>query len=158
MLDFTELSQDGRDLEQLVRELALVLDLNAHWTGVGADAGKDLLLDEVGDLLFGSKVRRWLVSVKHYAHANNGKGRAVGIDDIGDAGGVTNAIDQHGANGFLLVCSTYPSASLMTRIADIEQRKQLPIHVWDGAVLQRLLASPPRLGSGAALLPSLSRS
>jgi hypothetical protein len=142
MIDFTELSQDGRDLEQLVRELAFVLNLNSHWTGVGPDGGKDLLLEEVGDPIFGRKVRRWLVSVKHFAHANNGRGRAVGLEDIGDAGGIMNAVDQHGANGFLLVCSTYPSSGLMTRLSDIEQKKQLPIHVWDGVVLQRLLASP----------------
>jgi hypothetical protein len=142
MLAFTELSEDGRGLEQLIRELALARDLTARWSGVGPDDGKDLILEERGDALFGSKIRRWLVSAKHFAHAREGVGRAVGIDDVGDSGGIVDAVDHHGATGYLLVCSTHASAGLMRRLDEIEEKRGVPIHVWDGVALQRLHASP----------------
>lgn len=142
MLDFTELSRDGRDLEQLVRELCFTLGYTAHWSGVGPDDDRDLLLEEPGQPLFGAKVRRWLVSAKHFAHANGGSGRAVGVNDVSDSGGIANAVDQHDAAGYLLVCSTHASAGLMRRLMDIEEKRNIPIHVWDGKILERLLTSP----------------
>jgi HJR/Mrr/RecB family endonuclease len=46
MLDFTELLPDGIRFEQLVRELCLRSGFEVHWTGVGPDGGRDLILIE----------------------------------------------------------------------------------------------------------------
>lgn len=97
MLDFRELAQDGQDLEQLVRELALALGYRVRWSGRGADSGRDLVLDEPGDKAFGGKVRVWLVSCKHTAHANSGRGRSVSGEDLGSEGGIVDAVAQHEA-------------------------------------------------------------
>ena len=60
-------------LEQLVRETCLAIGYRVRWSGKGADAGRDLLIEESGDPLFGRKTRNWLVSCKHNAHASGGK-------------------------------------------------------------------------------------
>jgi len=53
------------------------------------------------------------------------------------------AVKQHGAEGFLLVCSTHPSATLVTRLELLErQEAHLCTHYWDGVSLERLLGSP----------------
>src|SRR5207249_2184390 len=110
--------------------------------GKGADAGRDLLIEESGDPLFGRKTRNWLVSCKHNAHASGGKGRAVSTEDVGTDGGIVDAVAQHEAHGYLLVCSTEPSSSLVTRLETIERSRGLPTHVWDGVELERMLTSP----------------
>ncbi|MFB7475911.1 restriction endonuclease [Kitasatospora sp. NPDC056184] len=142
MLDFHELAQDGEDLEQLVRELALALGYRAKWSGRGADGGRDLLLEEPGDALLGAKTRNWVVSCKHMAHAKDGAGRSVNGEDVGSAGGIVDAVAQHDADGFLLVCSTQPSSSLVSRLESIERNKGVPTHVWDGVELERMLTTP----------------
>jgi hypothetical protein len=142
VLDFLELPQDGIAFEQLVRETCLALGYRARWSGKGADAGRDLLVEEAGDALFGRKTRTWLVSCKHMAHANGGKGRAVSAEDVGNDGGIVDAVAQHEAHGYLLVCSTAPSSALVTRLEAIERSRGLPTHVWDGVELERMLTSP----------------
>jgi Restriction endonuclease len=142
VLDFTELSVDGEDLEQLVRELCLALDYRVRWSGRGADSGRDLLLEETGDVLLGSKIRHWVVSCKHTARANGGAGRAVNGTDVGSDGGIVDAVSQHGAVGYLLVCSTHPSSALVTRLEAIERSKGIHTHVWDGVELERMLSTP----------------
>ena len=142
MLDFRELPQDGIAFEQLVRETCLAVGYRARWSGKGADAGRDLIVEEPGDPVFGRKTRNWLVSCKHTAHANSGKGRAVSTEDVGTDGGVVDAVAQHETQGYLLVCSTEPSSALVTRLEAIERRHGVPIHVWDGVELERILTSP----------------
>nr|WGD83592.1 restriction endonuclease [Bacillus subtilis] len=46
MLDFKELSQDGTDLERLVREIFVREGYEVHWTGKGSDGGRDLIVTE----------------------------------------------------------------------------------------------------------------
>src|SRR5215218_507748 len=142
VLDFTELSADGEELEQMVRELCLAMGYRARWSGRGSDGGRDLLLEEVGDRALGGKVRRWLVSCKHTARANGGNGRAVNGEDVGSIGGIADAVAQHGATAFLLVTSTQPSSALVTRLEEIEGRGNTLTHVWDGVELERMLATP----------------
>ncbi|WP_435178925.1 restriction endonuclease [Actinacidiphila sp. bgisy145] len=142
MLDFHELARDGEDLEQLVRELALALGYRARWSGRGADGGRDLLLEESGDVLLGAKTRNWVVSCKHMSHAKDGAGRAVSGEDVGSVGGIVDAVAQHEADGFLLVCSTQPSSALVSRLESIERGKGVHTHVWDGVELERMLTSP----------------
>lgn len=142
MFDFTELSENGEQLEQLVRELCLSLGYRFRWTGRGADAGQDLVLEEEGDALFGKKIRSWLVSCKHTAHANYGKGRAVNGGDVGSDGGIIDAVAQHNAHGYLLVCSTVPSSALVTRLDAIERNRGISTHIWDCVDLERMLYTP----------------
>ncbi|MFD3903547.1 restriction endonuclease [Streptomyces sp. CB04723] len=142
MLDFHELAPDGEGLEQLVRELALALGYRAKWSGRGADGGRDLLLEEPGDALLGAKTRKWVISCKHMAHAKDGAGRSVNGEDVGSIGGIVDAVAQHDADGFLLVCSTQPSSALVSRLESIERTKGVHTHVWDGVELERMLATP----------------
>jgi Restriction endonuclease len=148
VLDFKELGGSGRRLEQLVRELLLVLDLRPQWSGVGPDADKDLLFDEPGMSLLGSKPRTWLVSCKDYATS----GRAVGQDDLD---GLVEALEHHGAQGFLLVCTTHPSAGAVERLRQIETRRggRLATHVWDGASLERLISQPDTWAVAQRFMP-----
>ncbi|WP_405361972.1 restriction endonuclease [Kitasatospora sp. NBC_00085] len=142
MLDFHELAQDGEDLEQLIRELALALGYRAKWSGRGADGGRDLLLEESGDPLLGAKTRNWVVSCKHMAHAKDGAGRSVSSEDVGSIGGIVDAVTQHDADGFLVVCSTQPSSALVNRLEAIERNKGVRTHIWDGVELERMLTTP----------------
>ncbi|MGP9017539.1 restriction endonuclease [Streptomyces sp. BR1] len=139
MLDFTELPKDGEAFELLVRDVAMLLGFKARWSGRGPDGGRDLLLEEPGSPLLGGKIRYWLVSCKHMAHANGGMGRSVGLDDIGADGGIIDAVTQHQAQGYLLACSTQPSSAVVTRLEAIERNKGVPVHVWDSADIERAL-------------------
>lgn len=137
MLDFRELSQTGKELEQLARELLIVLGFRPRWSGVGPDGGKDLTFDEPGSLVLGSKPRRWLVSCKNYAHSGTAVGR-------GDIDGVADDCAQHDSQGFLLICTTHPSTGAQEKLDAIERNSasRLHTHVWDGVTLQRLLDTP----------------
>ncbi len=43
MLNFKELSEDGNELELLIREILLVKGYKVQWSGKGPDGGKDLI-------------------------------------------------------------------------------------------------------------------
>ena len=141
MLDFTEILT-GEAFELLVRDVLVAMDYRVTWSGRGADQGKDLVVDEPGDRNFGAKSRRWLVSCKHNALANDKRGRSVSADDIGAMGGIVDTVDEHGASGFLVVCSTQPSSGLVQRLSAIENNKKIPTHYWDSATLRRFLNTP----------------
>lgn len=137
MLAFDELSSGGQGLEQLVRELLITHGFRPQWSGAGPDGGRDLLFDELGVDILGMKPRRWLVSCKDYSRS----GKAVGVADVS---GLVEACQQHNADGFLLVCTTHPTASTVERLQTVEKNSHLRIvtHIWDGVILERLLASP----------------
>jgi hypothetical protein len=137
MLDFSELGGNGRGLEQLVREILLAMDFRPSWSGVGPDDGRDLLFEERGLPVLGGKIRRWLVSCKD----NSISGAAVGV---GELGSVVDLVKQHGAEAFLLVCTTHPSSGAVERLRAIEARADgsIPSHIWDGPTLERLLLQP----------------
>jgi hypothetical protein len=153
MLDFSELPSDGTAFEQMVRELAFSLGYRTTWSGVGPDGGQDLLVDEEGDFLFGAKGRRWLVSCKHTAHAKGGRGRPVGVSDLDAAGGIKDACEHHGAQGFLLVCSTFPSAAVVTRLTQLGASGKPHTHIWDGVLLERMLQGPRQWAIAQRFLP-----
>ena len=46
MIDFRELPEDGTALEQLMREIFLILDMHPQWSGKGPDQGRDILMTE----------------------------------------------------------------------------------------------------------------
>jgi hypothetical protein len=112
------------------------MDLHPQWSGVGPDGGRDLLIREPGLDFLGRKQRTWLVSCKDRAAS----GAAVGVSDLDPVADVTQ---QHGAHGFLLVCTTHPSAAVVERLRAIEATAKgaLATHIWDGVTLERLLAS-----------------
>jgi hypothetical protein len=141
MLDFTEIP-DGEGFELLVRDMLVAMEYRVTWSGRGADQGKDLLVDEPGDKNFGAKPRRWLVSCKHNALANEGKGRSVSADDIGQDGGIADTVTEHGASGFMVACSTQPSSALVQRLGAVEARTGIPTHYWDRETLRRWLNTP----------------
>jgi Restriction endonuclease len=141
VLDFTEIP-NGEGFELLVRDMLVAMNYRVTWSGRGADQGKDLLVDEPGDGNFGAKPRRWLVSCKHNALANNKKGRSVSADDVGSSGGIADTVDEHAASGFLVACSTQPSSGLVQRLSSIENNKKIPTHYWDSETLRRWLNTP----------------
>ena len=138
-IDFRLLPQDGIEFEQMVRDLFVALRVRAAWSGRGPDDGKDLIAEEEGDDLFGRKIHRWLVSCKHFAHA----GRAVSADDLEHA---VDRCQQHGCTGFLLACSTEPSAACVRAIEGLEANNNIVCHYWDGPILRQLLSRPEALG------------
>jgi hypothetical protein len=119
MIDFTELSSDGTKFEQLIRELLVRCGFEVHWTGVGPDGGRDLVVVERAEGALAPFQRKWLVSCKHYAKS----GKSVGLDDVTD---INDACDAVGAGGFLLACSTQPSSTVVRRFDEIEKRLNAP--------------------------------
>jgi len=137
MIDFKELPQDGTNFEQLIRELTLREGYIPHWTGVGSDGGRDLIIEEsVEGLMQPPLSRKWLVSCKHNAHANQGNGKSVGLADIN---GLIDAFNSCGADGIILACSTHPSSSVITRLREIESTKNISCKYWDGVDIEKRL-------------------
>lgn len=135
MIDFKELPVNGDDFELLVRELLHNKGLEVYWSGKGADGGKDLLCIEKHKSCFKSSTQRWLVQCKHNAHA----GRAVGKSDLDS---IVDSCAEHNATGFLLVCSTFPSSSLVKRMEEIQNTKGIITQFWDCRYLERELLKP----------------
>ena len=138
MIDFRELSADGVKFEQLVRELLIRSRFEVHWTGVGPDGGRDLVLIEKSEGNPAPFKRKWLVSCKHNAHS----GKSVGLDDIV---GFTDACEAIGAEGFLLVCSTQPSSSVVQRLEEVVTQGKFLTKVWDGIEVEKRLNTPTTL-------------
>ena len=55
MLDFSEISTDGTQFELLLREILFSLNYHVVWSGVGADGGRDLLVREEIQSIFGRR-------------------------------------------------------------------------------------------------------
>lgn len=64
MIDFKELPKDGVLFEQLIREIFLKEEFETHWTGVGADGGRDLIVTEILKGKLSKIERKWLISCK----------------------------------------------------------------------------------------------
>jgi hypothetical protein len=135
MIDFTELPTDGVRFEQFIRELLIRSGFEAHWTGVGQDGGRDLVVIERGTGALAPFTRKWLVSCKHYA----GSGKSVGLPDVTD---MIDACQAIGATGFLLACSTQPTSALVKRFEEIEGQGKLVARYWDSVELEKRLHTP----------------
>lgn len=135
MIDFTELPEDGVKFEQLIRELLVLEEFETHWTGVGQDGGRDLIITEklIGKL--SSYERKWLISCKHTANS----GKSVGVTMAGNISEDCRAI---GAEGYILVCSTQPTSSLVKRLDEIEQNQQIQTAFWDSIEIEKRLSKP----------------
>lgn len=135
MIDFKELQPDGVNFEQMVRELLIRSGFEVHWTGVGVDGGRDLIITEKAQGSLATFERTWLVSCKHNAHS----GKAVGLDDIS---GLTDACRAIGAKGVLLACSTHPTSSVVQRFHELEKQGEILTKIWDGIELEKRLTTP----------------
>jgi len=138
MINFSELPSDGISFEQLIREILIRSSFEVHWTGVGPDGGRDLVVTETANGQLAPFKRKWLVSCKHYANS----GRSVCLDDITD---ITDVCEAAGATGFLLACSTQPSSSVVKRFEEIESRGRIVIRYWDSVEIERRLNTPATL-------------
>ena len=146
MLDFTELPSDGVKFEQLVRELCIRSNFDVHWTGVGPDGGRDLVVTEKAAGLLAPFERKWLVSCKHYAHS----GKSVGLDDVSD---ITDACRAVNATGFLLVCSTQPSSTVVRRLEEINRYGEIVTKYWDSIEIEKRLDTPATFPLISLFLP-----
>ena len=134
-VDFKDLP-NGNKFEQLVRELLRregYCDIT--WTGVGPDGGRDLCFTEVLKGQLSEYKRKWVVSCKHNAHG----GKSVGIGEID---GIIDSCKSINAEGFILACTTYPSAGVVTRLDEIQKNKKIITKIWDGVHLTNKLISP----------------
>lgn len=150
MLDFTELPADGIRFEQLVRELCLRSGFEVHWTGVGPDGGRDLVLVEKAQGALATFERKWLVSCKHFAQS----GKSVGLDDVKD---ITDACRAVGASGFLLACSTQPSSTVVRRLEEITARGDIVTRYWDGIEIERRTDDPSTFPLRSLFFPVSSK-
>ena len=135
LLDFGELDVNGDDFELLIRELLYNKGLEVYWSGKGPDGGKDLLCIERYKSNFKDVKKRWLIQCKHNAHSGN----SVGVNDLGS---ISNACRQHNAEGYILVCSTYPSSSVVNMLDGIEQHEKISTGFWDYQTIERQLMTP----------------
>jgi hypothetical protein len=138
-VDFTELSTGlkGEKLEQLTRLLAQKEGFQTSWTGRGADGGMDLkLVEKLSGPMTTLRIA-WLVSCKD--HSVSGKSVAEA-----EAGEIRDKVDEHKANGFLLVTTTTVGTALKTKLdkLDIKQGGQIHTQVWDSATLTVKLLQP----------------
>ena len=135
MIDFKELPEDGIKFEQLIRELLVLEGFETHWTGVGQDGGRDLVVTEKlkGDI--SDYQRKWLISCKHSANS----GKSLGKDKVGN---ITDDCKAIGAEGYILVTSTQPTASLVTRLEEIQQNQRIITKFWDSIEIEKRLLKP----------------
>lgn len=148
MLDFKELSMAGTEFELLVREILFAKGLDAAWSGVGPDGGRDLICIERSDSIFGTSAKRWLIQCKHFAHS----GRSVGLADVT---GIIEACAQHGADGYVVATSTYVSSGLVARLESIaaDRANRLATAYLDGPMMERMLQSPALFHVAQRFLP-----
>jgi len=135
MIDFTELPLDGVKFEQLIRELLILDGFETHWTGVGQDGGRDLVVTEKLKGKLSYYKRKWLISCKHTANSGKSLGRE-------QAGNITEDCKAVGAEGYILVCSTQPTSSLVTRLEEIEQNQGIITRFWDSIEIEKMLLQP----------------
>ncbi|MGH2880887.1 MAG: restriction endonuclease [Solirubrobacteraceae bacterium] len=148
-IDWHKLTVDGRELEQLTRDLLSSLGYRSAWSGQGPDGGRDLTAEEPGAADFGGFTRKWLVSCKHNAVS----GKAVSYDDIGD---VPGRLTQHGCHGFLLVCTTHPSSGLVDAFQGWKDNTSYLFHCWDEPTLRLLLRRPEATQVRTTYFPNIA--
>lgn len=135
MIDFKELPQDGIRFEQVIRDLLVLEGFEVHWTGVGPDHGRDLIVVEKLSGKLSEYKKKWLISCKHTAHS----GKSVGRDQAGNITEDCNAIK---AEGYILACSTQPSSSLVTRLEEIAKSQNITTIFWDSIEIEKRLLQP----------------
>jgi hypothetical protein len=143
ILDFREIPQSnlatGRqdDFELFSRDFLEYLGyLIISEPNRGQDGGIDILVEERRLGVGGQTNFSWLVSCKHYAHRDSGKGKAVGIDDeinIGDR------VDSHGCDGFIGFYSTIASSGLDDKLAKWSKQKNKEVQIFHHGKIEKYL-------------------
>lgn len=100
----------------------------------GADAGRDMIVEEVRVGIGGETRVRWLVSCKHKAHS----GASVGPDDEVS---IIDRVKMHGCKGFLGVYSTITSSGLAAKLNS--PTLEFETQVLDPEKIERDLLSDP---------------
>jgi hypothetical protein len=114
-LDFKEipLASGGPDRDQFELFARDFLELMGFKVLVGpdrgADAGRDLVLEEIRTGIAGETRVKWLVSCKHKAHS----GASVKPEDESD---IHDRVRTHDCKGFMAIYSTVPSSGLATKL------------------------------------------
>jgi hypothetical protein len=141
VIDFRELvsSVPGEGLELLVRQIGQRQNLSPSSTGRGADAGRDLFFTELLSGPISKQKIKWLVSCKDKAISNE----SVKESDL-PAGGVSEKLEQHKADGFLLVTTTVPSTATKEKLDKLDKSAGGKIYtfVWDKSDLTAILLQP----------------
>ncbi len=150
MLNFKEI-KNGTQFEIFVRELLIAYGLRAYWSGVGPDDGKDLLCIAPQKSFFENSEKKWLISCKHYANSDN----SVGINDLGE---IIDLCEQHDATGYILICSTQPSAAVVTRLEEISKKGKIKAIYWDATKLELMLSTPKLWRIAQKFMPISSES
>jgi hypothetical protein len=98
-------------------------------SGRGADQGRDMLVTTVVNDGIHIRKFRWLVQCKHNAKSR----KSVQPKDVQSNGALPDVVAQHQANGYLLVCSTTPSANLQTLFERLTAQDNNPyiFTAWD---------------------------
>ncbi len=137
MLDFKELSSDGKEFELLIREILFAKGYKVYWSGVGPDGGRDLLCIEERTSFFSNDKKRWLIQCKHNAQSE----KSVGVADLDN---VVDSCSQHEAVGFVLACSTQPSSAVVNRLESITDNPKNGVTAifWDYVFIEQVLSTP----------------
>lgn len=141
VIDFRELVSPvpGEGLELLVRQIGLRQNLSPSSTGRGADAGRDLFFTELLSGPVSKQKIKWLVSCKDKATSNE----SVKESDL-PAAGILGKLEQHKADGFLLVTTTVPSTGLKEHLDQLDKSSggKIYTYVWDKSDLTTILLQP----------------
>lgn len=107
-------------------------------SGRGQDGGLDILVTTMVRDCIASRLIRWVVQCKHKTN-----GRAVAPSDLAKEFHLRDVLLHHGANSYLLVCNTRPSAKLKAHFDKLtEESTHEHYIVWDYAqVCQAVLSN-----------------
>lgn len=109
----------------------------------GQDGGKDILIQESRIGIGGETAVLWLVSCKHFAHSNSGKGKAVGVDDEIN---VSDRLSSNKCDGFIGFYSTIASSGLTQKLQGLSEGKPKEFKVFHrGSIEESLFKSPEGL-------------
>ena len=100
----------------------------------GADAGRDMIVEETRRGPGGSSIVRWLVSCKHKAHSGQSVTPA-------DEQNLRDRIETHGCDGLICFYSTLPSSGLSTNLVAL--RPQFELIIYDSELIERKLIDNP---------------
>lgn len=149
MINFKELDKSGVEFEQLIRELLISEGFEVHWTGVGPDGDKDLVVIESGNGGLSNLQKKWVVQCKHKAHG----GRSVGKNELS----IVSTCNAINADGFLLACSTQPSAGLINHFEEIERNNNIQVLYWDSIEIEKRLMKPNNYNLASVFFKESSR-
>ena len=102
----------------------------------GQDGGKDILVQESRTGIGGETKVLWLVSCKHFAHSNVGKGKAVGVDDE------INVLDRLSSNkcdGFIDFYSTIASSGLTQKMKGLSEDRCKEFQIFHHGNIEEIL-------------------